>query len=149
MNEAVEKLLKKEPSFLDFTYKGYACRIIRSLSLMSLLGYVAIEKNHVFYNVGYDDINIDVHGGLTYASNKQPPTVVKDTMTNKLDYITMPHHNKPKNAWWVGFDCSHYGDIIPAHPLLSNGQDTYKGIEFVKNEIKGMVNQLISINNNL
>jgi len=143
MNEAVEELLKKEPSFLDFTYKGYACRIIRNLAMFYLLGYVALEKNHAFYNVSDYDMNISVHGGVTYASLNRPGAVVKDTMTNKLCYIEVPHRNEPKDAWWIGFDCAHAVDAIPELPGISNRMDTYKDIEFVKTELREMVDQLI------
>ena len=143
MNEIVEELLIKESSFLDFTYKGYACRIIRNLVMFHLMGYVALERGHAFYGVSDYDINISVHGGMTYASLGRPNAVVKDTMTNKLCYIEVPYRNEPKDAWWIGFDCAHAGDTIPAMPGISDKMDTYKNIEFVKKELCEMVDQLI------
>jgi len=48
-------------------------------------GYVHIPKTHPLYGKGYDEIDVDVHGGLTYAE-------------------------KEGESWVVGFDTAHYGD---------------------------------------
>lgn len=55
-------------------------------------GYVGVPVGHVWHNVGYDDINVSVHGGLTYAENINPVTQEEDGL------------------WWVGFDVCHSGD---------------------------------------
>lgn len=48
-------------------------------------GYVAVEEGHPWHGKEYDDINADVHGGLTFAG-------------------TMPGDER----YWFGFDCGHY-----------------------------------------
>ena len=58
---------------------GYAC------------GYVGVPPDHPWYKKDYDDIEVDVHGGLTWSDNS-----VGDEPANEL--------------WWVGFDPAHYGD---------------------------------------
>lgn len=50
-------------------------------------GYVRIPEGHPWHGLGYDDIDVEVHGGLTYA-----------------------------NDGWVGFDTLHGGDCWPGSP---------------------------------
>lgn len=56
-------------------------------------GYVALPPEHPYHGIGYDSIEVDVHGGLTYAEEahrfKDRPTEIPD------DY------------WILGFDTSH------------------------------------------
>lgn len=49
-------------------------------------GYVMLPKSHIWYGKDYDDIPINVHGGLTYGEK------------NDSDY------------WVIGFDTAHAGD---------------------------------------
>jgi hypothetical protein len=56
-------------------------------------GYVRIPKGHPWHGLGYDDIDVRVHGGLTYSEGD-----------------------------WIGFDCLHLGDYWPGqneYDLLS------------------------------
>lgn len=47
-------------------------------------GYVQIPEGHPWHGKSYDDIDVDVHGGLTYGCGE-----------------------------WIGFDCMHCGDYWP------------------------------------
>lgn len=58
--------------------------------------YVKISKNHAFFKKGYDDIDIDCHGGLTYASN-----YLMGVDTDALD-----------ENWYIGWDYAHFGDYM-------------------------------------
>ena len=51
-------------------------------------GYVGIPENHPDYKKDYDDVEVDVHGGLTFA----------DEGDDKL---------WKKGLWWFGFDTAH------------------------------------------
>lgn len=73
----------------DFTIDEYRCVIVGQ-SLGHRCGYVGIPKGHVLYGKDYDAIDIDVHGGLTYAGNGNYPV--------------------ESDLWWIGFDCAHIGD---------------------------------------
>lgn len=55
-------------------------------------GYVHLPPEHPFHGVDYDEIPVEVHGGLTYAENE-------------------------KGAWVVGFDTSHHGDTLEKWPM--------------------------------
>lgn len=54
-------------------------------------GYVRIAEGHKYYGKTYDDIPINVHGGLTFG-----------------DHIM--DNDKWSDGYWVGFDTAHYGD---------------------------------------
>jgi hypothetical protein len=54
-------------------------------------GYVRIIEGHPFYDKGYENIPVDVHGGLTFSEH---------IMDNE----------KWSDGYWIGFDTAHYGD---------------------------------------
>lgn len=56
-------------------------------------GYVKVERGHPWFGKGYDDIEAEVHGGLTFAEADKPCD-----------------KGGPDDGWWVGFDCAHGGD---------------------------------------
>lgn len=135
-----------EPDRVEFEYKGYPCVILRAHPkaqnekdwLGSLCGYVALPREHPYYGKGYEQIEIDVHGGLTYCNER----------LGDLD---------AGNVWWIGFDCAHLGDLVPAiwemrqrggilHDIhMAFGErshEIYRDIGFVENEIKCLVDQL-------
>ena len=64
-------------------------------------GYVALPKGHKYYQVDYDDIPVDVHGGLTYSQQMG-------------DY------------WVVGFDTAHFSDTIEKWPMEAVLAETQK-----------------------
>ena len=58
-------------------------------------GYVAIPKEHPLYGISYDDVDIDVHGGLTFAEKSE---VVNDLFDkNKTEYL----ESELPNGYWV------------------------------------------------
>ena len=48
-------------------------------------GYVGVPEGHPMYGKHYDDVNVDVHGGLTFSNDED-------------------------GLWLFGYDCSHWGD---------------------------------------
>jgi hypothetical protein len=56
-------------------------------------GYVRVPAGHPWHGKDYDDVDVEVHGGLTFAE--------PDTDCGK---------GGEDNAWWLGFDCAHLGD---------------------------------------
>lgn len=79
-------------------------------------GYVVIPEGHELHKRDYMEIDIDCHGGLTFAG--YPP-------------VEMTEGNK---EWWLGFDCNHYND----NPI-DNDED------FVRRECRGIIDQLIKM----
>lgn len=90
-------------------------------------GYAVIHKNHPYYGRHYDNINIDVHGGLTYGRSvevvrlwKSPPAIVKDLSD---DWVV------------IGFDTAHAWDTIarwPESEVLKETQRMQKQLTYVK-----------------
>ena len=145
-----EKLLKwghgewvEELDYKQWQYKGIECEIFRN-KMGSLCGYIHVPKGHPWHGKDYDDIETDVHGGLTYAYE------LKD------------------GEFIIGFDCSHLDDFTPslegrrALETLNNsyaqleeefgdtdsmikayGRQTYKNISFVKAECESLVDQML------
>lgn len=75
-------------------------------------GYVAVPRDHPFFGKDYDDVDIEAHGGLTFAapgsniSKDLPETEVLEGCLYDLD-----------EDWWVfGFDTCHYSDSLENWP---------------------------------
>lgn len=129
---------KDEPDRVEFVYRDIECLIKRGI-LGQLNGYAILPKDLVSDS---DDI-YDVHGGITFDEK------IGDTRM-------------------IGFDCAHSDDIVPE--ILSNKLkfhkninerfklstemyrnqlekiSSYKDINFVKNEIEKMVDQVLDGN---
>jgi hypothetical protein len=125
---------ESEPDRLEWRAHGLACLIVRN-GLGTLCGYVGVPRQHPWYGAGLEAIEdrVSVHGGLTYSAPCR-------------DHIC---HSDPTPVHWFGFDCSHYGDLIPGKgalsalfpfPTLDDG--TYRTIGYVKAETERLARQL-------
>lgn len=97
-------------------------------------GYVLIPNKHPFYNLYHDDIDISIHGGLTYSKLFNPEKYLK--CFNEYDYdgdVTLDNINMFNDYWIIGFDTAHYGD---------NEINCTK--EFVMRESKNLLNQCLN-----
>lgn len=137
----------EEPDLVSFEYKGIQCKVVRIFSHSSykdnrekhiygghLCGYIRVPESHCFYGKNYNEIEIDVHGALTYS---------------EIDNDN--HHYLPKQGHWIGFDCAHSMDIIPSSKSLNLHycpifKRTYKNIIFCIEECKSMVDKLCAPN---
>lgn len=77
-------------------YKGFECVVSKHDTMGHYCGYVGIPKGHPDWGKGYDEVDIVVHGGLTFSEQG-------DGSKN------FPN----KEKWYFGFDCAHVGDFIP------------------------------------
>src|ERR1700742_655501 len=96
-----------EPNRLEFENKGFPCLINRNTNMGFLCGYVAVPPEHPWHGKHYDDIEAEVHGGLTYS----------DSCQGEIYHV--PKEGQSDNVWWLGFDCGHAFDLIPSS--ASNG----------------------------
>lgn len=62
-------------------------------------GYVLIPEGHKYYGIHYNDIPVDVHGGLTFSE--------LITENSNRQFNIQPDE---LNCWMVGFDTCHFGD---------------------------------------
>lgn len=106
-------------------------------------GYVAVPTGHKHHSDDYDNVNVDVHGGLTYAGGDK--------------------HQYPVEAdgsWWFGYDCAHLGDA--RDPELMQGEfkevydkglmrdmhfegDVVRSLEYCVNQCESLARQLSEV----
>ena len=103
-----------EPDFQFFKYNKHLCVVIRHPYLGHLLGYVLILKASKAGNPEFDVHSLDVHGGITYASD------------NFYFKHRLPAEYQTGEFVAVGFDCAHYQDIIPSHGAMINSMSELK-----------------------
>jgi len=117
-----------EPDELAFEHLGYPCLIVRNTRMFEklgfrkghLCGYLGVPAGHPWHGENYDDVDVSIHGGLTYDGDHAPT-------------------KEPDGNWWVGFDCAHLGDIVPG--MKDFGESTYKNMEFVTKELHSLAAQ--------
>jgi hypothetical protein len=64
-------------------------------------GYILLPPTHKYFGVDYDDIPVDVHGGLTFGEFVD---------LHLLEFWKMP---SVYLGWYcVGFDTAHYNDSL-------------------------------------
>jgi hypothetical protein len=79
---------------------GLKCAVARG---SALCGYVYVPADHPDAKLDYDDVDVSVHGGLTFRCKS------------------------PDGGAWFGFDCAHHGDWFGfSYPVVSaGGVDTH------------------------
>lgn len=107
-----------EPAEHDFFAQGYRCEIKRHPRLGHLNGYIYLPEGHPDFGKDYNEVDVSVHGGLTYAE-----------------------------GGCFGFDCAHGGDLSPALENMmaqtpSTGvQDIYRNMAFVEKQLRSLARQ--------
>lgn len=102
---------------------GLPCLIVRN-PMGAWCGYVGVDRDHPWFRVDYDDVEPypDVHGGLTFS----------DFCHGRICHTVEP--GEDQRVWWLGFDCSHSGDLTPGiagavgRPFPG---ETYKDVDYV------------------
>ena len=79
---------RKREILFEGTYLGYQFYILNLGTHPT--AYVEIPETSTLYEKGYSEIDIEVHGGLTYSSYELAD--IKD------------------NSWFIGWDYAHLGD---------------------------------------
>ena len=75
-----------------FSYKGIEC-VVLGLSLGHRCGYVKVDNpTEDMVNSPYE-LDLDVHGGITYGEYSSSYPIELD-----------------ERSFWLGFDCAHYDD---------------------------------------
>lgn len=76
----------------EWKHAGLSCAVVQGREAGNRCGYVRVPLGHSFYGKNYDELDLDVHGGLTFAE-VEPCTEHEDGQ-----------------GYWFGFDCAHAGD---------------------------------------
>jgi len=127
----------------DFMVDEFRCVIVGQ-SLGHRCGYIAIPKDNELYGKDYDNIDVSVHGGLTYAEYSE----------NSYPLET------EEQVYSLGFDCAHCGDSKDVELIKSFGEEndevqmllemeakypmrgTVRTVEYVENELIDVVSQI-------
>ena len=146
-----------EPDRVEWTDGEYVCLMLRHPFSGNWCGYVAVSPGHLWHEVDYSDIHgAHVHGGLTYGDHCMIDT---RPLRERVCHVT----ESEDRLWWLGFDCHHAFDFAPgfrarelrmAAKFREEGdvesaelferatpRDTYRTVEYVRNEIAGLVAQ--------
>ena len=123
-----------EPDRVDFMHAGFSCLLHRGPG-GHWCGYVGLPPGHRYHGKGYDDCDVQVHGGLTYAA----------LCHSHICHVPAP--GTPDALWWLGFDCAHLGDISPACDVFAPGdrfspQSYYKDMAYTRRETERLAEQL-------
>ena len=107
----------------------------------SWCGYVGVSNNHPAFEKDYDDVDVHVHGGLTYADHCQTGQPESHAICH------VPEPGQPDNVWWLGFDCAHAFDLMPAFtamlPTIGKlPQAEYRTLDYVRGEVASLARQL-------
>ena len=151
-----EQMAKAKASYVDGPWNAEPDRVewrSRSRGLVCLVtrnqvgawcGYVGLPPGHAFHGKHWDDVPVDVHGGLTFSG----------FCSGHICHV--PAKGEPEDVWWLGFDCAHAFDLIPAmstfltkdnHHELDTGHvyHTYRDLAYVKREVERLADQLVSL----
>lgn len=120
---------------------GLACLMVRARA--HWCGYVGVPEGHPAFGKDYNDVEVEVHGGLTFAGLCQ-----EEGTGPRVCHI--PEPGQPDRVYWLGFDCAHSGDKRPAtderqlqierkYPISG---DIYRDFDYVKAETGRLAQQL-------
>jgi hypothetical protein len=132
----IEGIWNNEPTHLEWIDKDtdLPCIIKRHPVLGHLCGYVVIPANCKLSELNLVDVDdegdIRVHGGITFHGF---------------------HLELQKNV--IGFDCGHYGDLVPGmiaqldqdiecRKHIFDEEEKYRDIEYVQHECKNLAKQI-------
>ena len=122
---------------VEWRHRGFPCLAVRN-SLGAWCGYVAVPPGHPWHGKGYDAIDADCHGGLTFSDGCHPDSAI----------CHVPAPGEPEDVWWLGFDCAHAGDHIPKlESLVTRAQiarlvgDTYCPLGYVRAGVERLADQ--------
>ncbi len=135
------------------------CLIVRGPS-GALCGYVGVLPPHAWHGKHYNACTqpepcgeaycehsigscLDVHGGLTYARGCQ------HSNDESRGICHIPLNGRSDSAWWLGFDCAHYGDATPQsdaqRPEYSDDSAHYCSARYVIGEVRSLASQLQAV----
>lgn len=118
---------------------GLPCLIVRGPS-GALCGYVGVDELHPHFENEYSDVDVEVHGGLTFAGF----CAKTDDPSKHICHMVEPGEND--RVYWFGFDCAHAWDLSPSMNQYdfhrAREEETYRNIHYVEQEVASLAKQL-------
>lgn len=110
-------------------YTKTPAAIVRHPHFGHLCGYVGVPEGHELFGKIWDDVDILVHGGITYTAREFPGTM-------ESDY----------SGWTIGFDCGHAWDFAPGAKFIgsrfSDPSDVYRTAAYCFGQVEWMAMQI-------
>lgn len=76
-------------------------------------GYVLLPKDHPWYGIDYDDIDVNIHGGLTFGTKFESDYFLDWIKDNELfGDVNRDNYERFDKYWILGFDTAHLGDNL-------------------------------------
>lgn len=131
---------------------GLVCLAKRSTGCSgSWCGYVGVPPGHPWHGRDYSNVDVEVHGGLTYADRCQED---ERPIEDRVCHIPAP--GEPDDVWWFGFDCAHWLDISPQMAarerelgiftelpsMPGDFRERYRTLDYVRAECTALAEQL-------
>jgi hypothetical protein len=97
----------EEPDLIRWKHEptGYELMMWRN-HMGAWCGYVGLPPEHPLHGLHYGTPEflerLESHHGLTFS----------DTFEEVKDRLELP--DELRKLWWLGFDCAHFGDVMPA-----------------------------------
>ena len=120
---------------------GLPCLMVRNPRSGNWCGYVGVAEGHPAYAKKYCDVDVEVHGGLTFSAPCRPGS----SESRDICHVLAP--GEPDHVWWLGFDCAHWDDYMPAYSekfrdFDEAGAGEYRDAEYVRAELRDLARQV-------
>lgn len=106
---------------------GLTCRALRNPDVGTWCGYVGVTPHHDLFGIEANDwespADLACHGGVTFAGFWK---------------------GDDKGLWWIGFDCAHAMDYMPAFPQLGD-RGHYRTLKYVRAECAHLAMQIFDL----
>ena len=134
-----------EPDRVEFMHAGLRC-LMQRYHMGSWCGYVGVPPGHVLHgNTRYDDLPVNVHGGLTYADACHGDICHDPENTGGVFFSGF---GCTHDVFWFGFDCAHAWDAIPEmskDSLFSGDVVVYRDEQYVRQQVESLAKQLAAL----
>lgn len=119
---------------------GLPCLIVRS-GTGALCGYVGLPPQHPWHGASYQNLGAHVHGGLTFSGPCDPA----EAPETGICHVPLP--GESDDVWWLGFDCGHVFDRMPAFEQFPGfagcfgRESTYRDFAYIRAEVTRLAAQ--------
>jgi hypothetical protein len=122
-----------EPDRIEWRAHGLPCLMVRSVTMGAWCGYVGVPPGHPFHGKGYDDVDVAVHGGLTYG--------------RRCGHVIchVPQPGEPADVHWLGLN----EQTLPHLAKIGNAfrglfpDSAYRDVAYVKAEVERLAKQIV------
>jgi len=102
----------------EWIHAGLPCVVVQTREGFHRCGYVFVPAGHPADGKDYGDVDVDVHGGLTFG---EP--------------------GKDGRGTWFGFDCAHFGDALVNPDPTGIVSEEYKNVRRIHLEVAARFEQ--------